>query len=62
MTMTRAGSTDTFYRSTDTFYRSTDARTWIPVSGSPQSESLPNLGVTEGAIWLVGDTIVRLPR
>ncbi|MHB1473878.1 MAG: hypothetical protein ACYDDU_14865 [Dermatophilaceae bacterium] len=37
-------------------------RTWIPVGRSPQSESLPNPGVTEGAIWLVGDTIVRLPR
>ncbi len=55
VSMTRTGKADTLYRSTD-------AQNWIPVSGAPRSESLPDLAVTDGALWLIGDTITRLPR
>lgn len=55
VTMTRPGTTNTLYRSTD-------AQTWTAVTGVPPSESLPELSVSQGTLWLIGDTVGRLPR
>ena len=55
VTMTRPGTTNTLYRSTD-------AQTWTAVTAAPPSESLPELSVSQGTLWLIGDTVVRLPR
>jgi len=55
VTMTRPGTTNTLYRSTD-------AQSWTAVTGAPPSESLPELGVSQGTLWLIGDTVARLPR